>query len=1134
MTSSTPYGTELRRYLKKILLRTAVLHTVSGLVSFVALGAWVFLALMVWTSVSPLPGLGFATFVGRASVVVLAGLFAYFVLWPLIRMPRLERLASEVENRKDLKELVRAAFEFSSDDSASRRYSPDLVKEVIRQAVERISGLEVRFLFLSRKDLALMPVAYGALIVLLVLSISRPTLVIDTGRRIAKPAEVAARDHRANIHATPGNLTVLAGSDVTVAGLDLGQTKEAVTVSYNLAEDFWKTEPTEKKEPAVGTPGDAAFNRYEYTFADLRHTVSYFFQSGDYKSKTYTITVVHKPILTDLELTLTPPAYTNEPQTVLSDNGGNVQALEGTRVAVKGTSNNPLSGAWVRFDDGDEKAVDFDGHEVSFGFTALEDGQYSVLLADSIGYKTGDPLLYTVEVFKDHAPSLDVVEPGGDTAMPRNQKINVGFIASDDYGVRNAAIHYRRGGEAEFQRVGVPLGDQAGAREVAAAYQWDLSDVTLFPGNFIEYYVEVADNNVVTGPGVTRSRTFQITVPTMAQLYDKVQEEEAQRSDMFEQAIQESKDFRERLEKITREFIKTEKMEWSQKKEIDKAVEKQASVDEKIDQIKQSLDETLQQMSDNEMTSQKIGEKLEEIRDLLDQIDSKELQEYMKELQEAVEKLKPEDIRKALENINTTAEEMLEKLERTASLLKQIQKEQKMEELVRKSRDLMNEQKDLADETAGADADDQGQMEDLARRQDELAKKADEMKDAVDQMAQEADDAETSEQMENMSQQLQQSQGPQQNMRQASKSMRKQQKPGAMQEQQKAMDKLISLFQQSQQAQQAMQMNQMRAMAANFQKFAKRTLELSFKQEALAQSLGEENATDQTPQTQEGAHKQMSYLRATQHVANEIAKMAGMSTQVPPRLMEALGQALDHMQNSVLFLEQNKSFMSTAYANNAVESLNEATIEMLRSAKQCSSGSPQPGSQSAMQTMMQQLIPRQQDILQQTQSMMEMQKLVEQARQERQAQLDRLAGQQRSLKEIAEQIKKTSRDNPNNTLGRLDRTIEDMEAVVDALQQGALDEDLVNREQRILSRLLDAQRSVHTRDYEKKRESTTAEDMFSKSLGDGKQEPVSQTLREEIRRAMQLKAPGEFEDLIRLYFRALAEETQTAPKAESN
>jgi hypothetical protein len=31
---------------------------------------------------------------------------------------------------------------------------------------------------------------------------------------------------------------------------------------------------------------------------------------------------------------------------------------------------------------------------------------------------------------------------------------------------------------------------------------------------------------------------------------------------------------------------------------------------------------------------------------------------------------------------------------------------------------------------------------------------------------------------------------------------------------------------------------------------------------------------------------------------------------------------------------------------------------------------------------------------------------------------------------------------------------------------------------------------------------------------------------------MELKAPGEFEDLIRLYFRALAEESQAAPGVE--
>jgi CO dehydrogenase/acetyl-CoA synthase alpha subunit len=110
-------------------------------------------------------------------------------------------------------------------------------------------------------------------------------------------------------------------------------------------------------------------------------------------------------------------------------------------------------------------------------------------------------------------------------------------------------------------------------------------------------------------------------------------------------------------------------------------------------------------------------------------------------------------------------------------------------------------------------------------------------------------------------------------------------------------------------------------------------------------------------------------------------------------------------------------------------------------------------------------------------------------------------------------------------LGKLDRAIEEMEAVVNSLQQGDLNEDLVNRQQRILSRMLDAERSVHTRDYEKKRESMTADDVYSRTLGRRPESADAQSLRDEIQRAMQLKAPGEFEELIRMYFRALADES---------
>ncbi|MDH4038681.1 MAG: DUF4175 family protein [Candidatus Krumholzibacteria bacterium] len=1112
----------LRGYLRAILLRAAALHFGAGLVSVLAGVAWILLAIVIWSAFVSAPSLAVATWVARIAVAAIVAMVTWFIVVPLVRMPGVDRLANEIERRQDLKELVRAGFEFSRDEKASQRYSPELVKEVIRQAVERLSGIRVRSIFLDRRQLALVPVALGGLVVLLGISLFNPRIVTDAGRRVISPAEIAAAPHGPNIQAQPGNVTVLAGSDVTVSGLDLGESDMPVEVSFNLSADFWKTEPTQivRRDPAA----ELAFDRYDYTFKDIRNTTSYYFQAGNYKSRTYTITVVHEPILTDVRVTLTPPAYTGEPVTTLTDNAGNVQALEGTQVKVEARSNNPLRAAWVQFGATDRKPVAHEGRDLSFEFAALADGQYRVLLEDSLGFATRDPLTYTIEVFQDNPPSVDVLEPGEDTDMPRTQQVDIGFVAADDYGVTRATLHHRRTGADEFSRITVPLGEQKNRKELAVAYRWDLSGITLFPGNAVEYYVEVADNNVVTGPGVARSKIFHITMPTIAELYDNAREDESKRAEALESAIEDSKQLSEQLEKISREYLKTEKMEWSQKKELDRAIENQKSVQEKLSEVKESLDKTLQQLSDNEMTTQEIGKKLEEIRELMDEINSAELQKYMEELRQAMEKMSPQDVRQALENLELNTEEMLERLERTASLLKQLQKEQKMEEMVRKAQDLMEKQADLNEETGDASDQDGAKMNELSERQEELAKQAAEMQKSAEDLAGEMDDQQVSKELQQMSEDMKSPEGPQENMENAAQNLQQQQRQQAMQQQQLAMDKMVSLFKRAQQAQQSMQQNQNQQMAANFQKFARQTLDLSFRQEALAGGLKEGAVRESDPSSWDNfAEDQLSYLQATEKVADEVMKIGMMSMMVPPALMESLGEAINRMQSSMLFLEQNKPYMSTAHASNAVESLNKATIEMLRSAQSCSSGQSGQGKPSAQQ-MLQSMIPRQQDIIKETQSMMQMRIAEEALRQQRQAQLDRLAGEQRSLQEIAKQIQESMRGE-QQPLGKLDRAIQDMEAVVESLKQGNLNDDLVSRQQRILSRMLDAERSVHTRDYEKERESMTADEVFSRTLGRRPESADAQSLRDEIQRAMQLKAPGEFEDLIRMYFRALADES---------
>ena len=129
MNSDATQRSLLRELLQTVRRRALALQATAGMVSFVALGAWVYLAVIVWTAASNEPELWKATLVSRGAVVVLLALFGYLVVWPLLRIPRVDALADEVERRKDLRELLRAGFEFSNDTKAKKRYSAALVDE---------------------------------------------------------------------------------------------------------------------------------------------------------------------------------------------------------------------------------------------------------------------------------------------------------------------------------------------------------------------------------------------------------------------------------------------------------------------------------------------------------------------------------------------------------------------------------------------------------------------------------------------------------------------------------------------------------------------------------------------------------------------------------------------------------------------------------------------------------------------------------------------------------------------------------------------------------------------------------------------------------------------------------------------
>jgi hypothetical protein len=87
---------------------------------------------------------------------------------------------------------------------------------------------------------------------------------------------------------------------------------------------------------------------------------------------------------------------------------------------------------------------------------------------------------------------------------------------------------------------------------------------------------------------------------------------------------------------------------------------------------------------------------------------------------------------------------------------------------------------------------------------------------------------------------------------------------------------------------------------------------------------------------------------------------------------------------------------------------------------------------------------------------------------------------------------------------------------------------VIERQQRILSRLLDAQKSVREREYSKKRQAEREKNTLTKSPPTLKQEMIEREnqLRKELLEALKEGYSSEYKEFIKLYYEILSRESQ--------
>ncbi len=742
--------------------------------------------------------------------------------------------------------------------------------------------------------------------------------------------------------------------------------------------------------------------------------------------------------------------------------GRQLVAPVGTDVLVQGRISEPLQSAvW---ESGDTVTLVHDARDFHGRFVIKESG--TAVLHLTAREELHEPVrIYAVP---DLAPLVELFYPGTNVNLPQNMKMNIGLRCSDDYGLAQGLFCYAFEGEMTE-----PVALKRGAYEDTVYFTWDLSELGMLPGDEVSYYVKISDNN----GQVTKSNTYHVYFPTMEQMYEEVSEKENMLQTDIEEMTAQHGEHMEEISRIQEKLMKERELSWADQDQLADAIENEEAILDMISEWHTELKKTIEKLNEGIILDQESIERLNEIARIMEEIAPEELRRALQNLKLALEQ-RPRDISRTLEQVQKYQEELAKSLERSLEILKRYEQEEKLRKLAEKAEEL-SELQEQAEELAASD------KESADAKQQEVDRGIEELVDELNELA-------ASEGLEQAIQEaLKQLAAQMQQLRNASGK----EKRGGLEKMAMSLQQLYEKLTQGRYAN----------LRKNLLESLQQIIEASKAQEELIN-----RDTLDTGQQQEIIH-------SVEVIAESLFQQQTKSFFVSPQIGKGLARATLRMKEAQ---QQKNTRIKKMKATEAMKDLNLVARDLLYSLKMME----QEGSSTGMNAFMQQMQNIADGQMMLSQSLMNMLPLpVQGLTQGQKQQLQRLAQRQRELRQALESLQgEAAAGKFQDMLGNVVDEMKDME---EALFQYKVDRELMERQKKVISRLLDSQRSIRREDYTKERQSKPGQDDFERlPPAPLTQELTKDELREMLQQELRKPYPKEYEIYIREYFRALLEE----------
>ncbi|HIE29470.1 TPA: hypothetical protein EYP66_19550 [Candidatus Poribacteria bacterium] len=709
-----------------------------------------------------------------------------------------------------------------------------------------------------------------------------------------------------------------------------------------------------------------------------------------------------------------------------------------------------------------------------------------------------------------------------------------------------------------------------GLREanIIVQYTWDVNELDLFPEDVVSYHAEAIDADNVSGPNIGRSKTYTARFPSMMELYEEMEEEQFAQVDGIEDLLDRQGEAKDVVDDIIDQLRKSQELTWKEEKQIEQVSKMQEQIEKTAQDLIKQMKQTAKDIEKNQLFDLETMQKYQELRKLMEQALSEEQKDILRKLSEALEKQRLSEKEKNLLSAKFNQEAFKQRLEQMIELYKKLLLQQKLEaaanrakELVERQTKVMEKAEELAKATeippapfnkGGEEVDEQKvgekageqttseqqqKSQDMARQEERIGEQLEDLHDDLDSISQEMEQQRGYERIgQEVARLNREAQNNQltQKLRAAGEQFGQCQAQQAIQQGMQALAGMKNLQQGLDNAVDFMRgQNAEEAMAA-IQKAIREGLYVSQSHEKLMEKTDKMSNKNERRYIRSErkalnslASEELNLAEATEILASSLWDLGKEQMMIDPKIVWTLNSARDAMTRSARALEDQKPHLAVPIQMQALSDVNQAITDLLKSLDQMNMQMSMSGLDSMLEQL-QQLVQNQAKLNEMAQGMSEQMR--------RQGQtpgmeemLKRMAYEQSLIREATERLAEKM-DKMAQMLGSLRDVAKDMKEVERDLQKGKLDQELLDKQRKILTRMLESAKSLQKRQLSKRRKAETAPDVtYSESPQSINPELLKtlQKLDAEMRSSDVENWPQEYRELVRLYYKALSEKVQT-------